>query len=135
MERQFTSTVFIIDKDKILLIFHRKFQKWLPPGGHMDANETPPQTAKREALEETGLHIEFFPQENIWINRWNAQSLERPYLCLLQEIPAFGNQPPHQHIDFIYLRLSYGRSNAAKSSGIIRHSMVYMGRNNGLNTR
>ncbi len=40
------------------LIFHRKLKKWLPPGGHIDPNEMPSETAIREAFEETGLEIE-----------------------------------------------------------------------------
>lgn len=108
MDKQFTSTVFIIENDKVLLVFHRKLQKWLPPGGHIDTNETPPVAAKREALEETGLEIELIPQENIWINQWNAKSFERPYMCLLEEVPAFGDHAAHQHMDFIYLARPIG---------------------------
>lgn len=108
MEKQFTASVYIIDKQKTLLIFHRKLKKWLSPGGHIEPNETPPEAAKREALEETGLEIEFIPQENIWINRWNANSFERPYLCLLEEIPAYGDKAAHQHIDFIYVAKAIG---------------------------
>lgn len=87
----------------------------------MDANETPPEAARREVFEETGLEIEFIKQENIWINRWNANSFERPYQCLLEEIPAFGDKPAHQHIDFIYIaRPSGGQvmQNHAETSGI-----------------
>lgn len=103
MEKQFTATVYILENDRVLLIYHKKMGKWLPPGGHMHQNELPAEAAKREALEETGLHIEIIPQENIWIKRWNASSIERPYLCLLEEIPAYGTSPAHQHIDFIYV--------------------------------
>lgn len=108
MERQFTATAYIVDQGKVLLIFHRKLQKWLPPGGHIDPNETPPQAARREAREETGLAIEFILDENIWIDRWNAKSFERPYLCLLEEVPAYGANPAHQHIDMIYLAKPVG---------------------------
>jgi 8-oxo-dGTP pyrophosphatase MutT (NUDIX family) len=103
MERQFTATVYIIDEGKVLLIHHRKLQKWLPPGGHLDPNELPSDGAKREALEETGYEIELYKDENVWIKRPNAKSFERPYLCLLEEIPAYGGRPVHQHIDMIYL--------------------------------
>ena len=103
MEKHFTATVYIIDNGKVLLIPHPKFNKWLPPGGHVELNETPPQCAIREALEETGLVIEIIPQENIWIDRWNATSFERPYMCLLENVPAQGSKAPHQHMDFIYL--------------------------------
>lgn len=103
--KQFTATSYIIDEDKqeVLLIYHKKLKKWLPPGGHIEANETPPEAAKREALEETGIAIEFIQQENIWIDRWNAKSFERPYLCLLEEIPSHGDTPAHQHMDLIYI--------------------------------
>lgn len=105
MERQFTATAYIIDRSwqKTLLILHPKLLKWLPPGGHIEPNETPPEAAKREALEETGLEIELISQENVWINRWNATSFERPYLCLLEEIPEHNGKVAHQHMDFIYL--------------------------------
>lgn len=103
MERHFTATTYIIQNGKVLLIPHAKLQKWLPPGGHVELNETPPECAKREAFEETGLEIEIIPQENLWVEHWNASSIERPYMCLLENIPEHGAKPAHQHIDFIYL--------------------------------
>ena len=108
MEKHFTATAYIISSGKVLLLFHNKIQKWLPPGGHLERNETPPMAARREVLEETGLEIEWISQENLWIDRWNAKSLERPYLCLLENIPAHGNTPEHQHIDFIYIAKPIG---------------------------
>ena len=63
MRRQFTATVYILHEFKVLLIFHRKLFKWLPPGGHVDENELPSDTAIREAREETGLEIELVSQE------------------------------------------------------------------------
>lgn len=103
MEKEFTASAYILHEQKILLLFHHKFQKWLPPGGHVEANETPAETAKREAKEETGLDIEFIKQENIWLNYWNAVSFDRPYFCLLGNIPAYKDRPAHQHMDFVYI--------------------------------
>lgn len=108
MDRHFTATAYIIWDGKVVLLLHPKLKKWLPPGGHLEANETPPECAKREALEETGLTIELVPQENLWINCWNAKSIERPYLSLLENIPAHGTTPAHQHIDMIYLAQPIG---------------------------
>lgn len=103
MEKHFTATTYIFFEKKTLLLFHLKLNKWLPPGGHIEENETPPEAARREALEETGLEISIISQENFWIQRWNAESFERPYLCLLENIPEHNGKNAHQHMDFIYL--------------------------------
>ena len=103
MIRQFTATVYILQDDKVLLLMHPKLKKWIPPGGHVEKSELPSECAKREALEETGLLVELIKDENIWLERWNASSFERPWLCLLENIPAHGTHPAHQHMDFIYL--------------------------------
>jgi 8-oxo-dGTP pyrophosphatase MutT (NUDIX family) len=108
MDKHFTATTYIFQNGKFLLLFHPKLKRWLPPGGHLELNETPPECAKREALEETGLEIELIRQENLWVNHWNAASIERPYLCLLENIPAHGDTPAHQHIDMIYLARPIG---------------------------
>jgi len=103
MDKEFTASVYIIYDCKVLLIFHEKFQKWLPPGGHVELNETPVEAAKREVKEETGLEIELILQENLWVHYGNAMSIERPYLCLLENIPQYKERPAHQHIDFVYI--------------------------------
>lgn len=103
MDRQFTATVYIFQENKVLLHLHEKLGKWLPPGGHLEANETPPEAARREAFEETGLEIDFIEQENLKIQAYNGVSFERPFLCLLENIPAHKDKPAHQHMDFIYL--------------------------------
>jgi ADP-ribose pyrophosphatase YjhB (NUDIX family) len=108
MKRDFTATTYIFEGDSILLIFHRKLQKWLPPGGHLNPNELPHEGAIREAKEETGIDVEIILDENTWVERWNASSFPRPYFCLLQEIPAFGDEPAHQHVDFSFIAKPIG---------------------------
>jgi ADP-ribose pyrophosphatase YjhB (NUDIX family) len=110
MEKQFTATVYILEEDKVLLLFHPKIKKWVPAGGHIEPNELPSECAIREALEETGLHIELIKDEHLWVDRWNAKSIERPWLCLLENIPPHNSQPAHQHIDFVYLARRIGGS-------------------------
>ena len=55
MRKDFVATGFIADKGQVLLILHRKLGLWLPPGGHIEKDETPEEALHREVLEETGL--------------------------------------------------------------------------------
>ncbi|HVW99128.1 MAG TPA: hypothetical protein VHA52_01595, partial [Candidatus Babeliaceae bacterium] len=45
---------------------------------------------------------------NLWVDFWNASSLERPYLCLLENIPPHGDKAAHQHMDMIFLAKPVG---------------------------
>jgi 8-oxo-dGTP diphosphatase len=42
----------------VLLVDHINAGLWLPPGGHVEADEHPAQTAEREAKEELGLSVD-----------------------------------------------------------------------------
>ncbi len=103
IKRHFTVTCYLIEEERVLLLYHPKHKKWLPPGGHLEENETPVEGLKREVLEETGLLIELFSDERLWIEEWNAKSMPRPYFCLLEKIPPHGNQTEHEHMDLIYV--------------------------------
>lgn len=47
---------------KILLVDHRKAGLWLPAGGHVELDEHPQETVKREVLEELFIQADFlFP--------------------------------------------------------------------------
>ena len=42
-------------RDRVLLVHHRKLDRWLQPGGHADGQTDVAAAALREAAEETGL--------------------------------------------------------------------------------
>jgi 8-oxo-dGTP pyrophosphatase MutT (NUDIX family) len=54
----FTVAIFVVLHRKLLLIHHRKLNKWLPLGGHIELDEDPEQAALREAKEESGFDVE-----------------------------------------------------------------------------
>jgi len=77
----------------VLLLHHRKLDRWLQPGGHGDPGETSgEQVALREAFEESGIAgLELHP------------SAPRPLDVDVHDIPARGGEPAHQHLDLRYL--------------------------------
>lgn len=46
---------YAVHRGRVLLVLHNRFEKWVPPGGHLQAGDTLSQTALREFQEETGL--------------------------------------------------------------------------------
>lgn len=59
LSRQYTASAYTIDfeNNEVLLVYNKKLEKWLQPGGHIIDLETPIETAIRETLEETGVNI------------------------------------------------------------------------------
>ena len=55
----FTATGIVFNSAKqVLMIFHKKLQVWLLPGGHIEENELPDDAVLREIYEETGVKAE-----------------------------------------------------------------------------
>jgi len=79
MSRHFCSSVFVINplNKKILLVKHNMFDKWVQPGGHIEDDEVPEETAVREVYEETGIKLnllgERFPREDDFIKPLGIQ--------------------------------------------------------------
>ena len=59
---------------KILLVDHIKAKLWLPPGGHVEINEHPKDTVKREIQEELFIKAEFFKEIPIFISLAKTQN-------------------------------------------------------------
>lgn len=109
MHRHFTATAFVIDShNRVLLLWHRRLGRWMPPGGHVDDDETPEDAAKRECKEETNLDVEIIgePEPDLFaLNPDEGRMLKKPLALLLEYIPACPerNEEAHQHMDFLYL--------------------------------
>jgi ADP-ribose pyrophosphatase YjhB (NUDIX family) len=54
----FTASGIVIEQGHLLLVNHRRIGAWVPPGGHIEADELPEECAAREILEETGVEVE-----------------------------------------------------------------------------
>jgi ADP-ribose pyrophosphatase YjhB (NUDIX family) len=56
----YTVSVFVVHRERVLLVDHKQLEKWLPLGGHIETGEDPEQAAHREVAEESGLEIEIY---------------------------------------------------------------------------
>ncbi len=104
-EKHYTSTVFIITKKtprRVLLVHHKKFDRWMPPGGHQEVDENPHESAIRETQEETGIDIRPYLSKPKSIDG-RAVSLPLPNFLLEEQIDAHKEQPSHYHLDMIYI--------------------------------
>jgi 8-oxo-dGTP pyrophosphatase MutT (NUDIX family) len=109
MQRHFTATAFVVDShNRVLLLWHKRLERWMPPGGHVDPDETPEDASARECKEETGLDVEIVgeSQENMFAhNPHEGRMLKKPFALLLENIPESRerNEPMHQHMDFVFI--------------------------------
>lgn len=89
--------------DRVLLLHHRKLDRWLQPGGHADPGETSgEEVALREAREETGIAgLLLHP------------TAPRPLDVDVHDIPARGDEPAHEHLDLRYLVVAPDGAEAA----------------------
>ena len=94
--------VFCVFQNTVLFRLHEKYGIWLPPGGHVELNETPEEAAVREVKEETGLDV------TLW-NGGTEISVDGPKIFSGSRellLPSFMNvhsvSPEHRHISMVY---------------------------------
>jgi 8-oxo-dGTP pyrophosphatase MutT (NUDIX family) len=92
LEGHLTASAWIVDTSRThaLLLHHRKLDRWLQPGGHVDGEADLLRAAEREAQEETGLRALHVADPEIF-------DVDRHH------IPARGTEPAHWHFDVRFL--------------------------------
>jgi 8-oxo-dGTP pyrophosphatase MutT (NUDIX family) len=92
----FTVAIFVVEDERVLLIHHRKLDKWLPLGGHIELNEDPEAAALREAQEECGLEVELLGERPPTTGP-GTRALIAPRFLDIHRI-----NESHEHIGMIY---------------------------------
>ena len=107
-----TSGVYLFHHDtdkgwRTGLIRHPVFDKWIQPGGHVEAHENPAQTALRELAEETGFtEARLLPPPGPATPKTADPHVPLPYWIMEHHVDG-DNQLglPHIHIDYKYVAL------------------------------
>lgn len=99
----FTTAVFIVNNGSVLLVNHPRYNKWLPPGGHIELDEDPEQALYREIKEETGLSVELLTTKPSLISA-GTKFMPTPNYMDVHEA-----NPPHKHIGLTYFATSKNR--------------------------
>src|SRR6478672_5737164 len=92
----FTVAIFVVSKGRVLVIHHRKLDRWLPLGGHIELDEDPEQAALREAKEESGLTVELLGERPPTTGP-GTRALIAPRFLDIHRI-----SDTHEHIGMIY---------------------------------
>jgi len=87
----FTASCYIVDDEgRLLLHHHRRLDRWLQMGGHVEGDEAPFDAALREGEEESGLRdLELAPATIVDLD--------------IHRIPAGKGEPDHDHYDVRYV--------------------------------
>ena len=99
----FCTDTYIVNNDAVLLRMHEKYKVWLTPGGHIELDEDPVQSALREVEEETGLKVTFLGQVQ------NIEGDKGKNLLAPRFINRHFINDIHEHISFIYFAMSKSR--------------------------
>lgn len=90
----FTASGFVLSPDRrsLLLIHHAKLDRWLQPGGHIEAADASAlEAARREVEEETAVRLEDSPAGPVIFD------------VDVHAIPVHGDAPAHLHFDIRFL--------------------------------
>ena len=87
-----TGSCFIVDpaSRRVLLHHHRRLDRWLQMGGHVEPGESAIEAALREGREESGL-------DDLVLLNDGAFDID------VHEIPAAKGEPDHSHFDIRYV--------------------------------
>jgi 8-oxo-dGTP pyrophosphatase MutT (NUDIX family) len=102
----FTVAPFIVFENKVLLVEHPRYSKWLNPGGHIELNEDTDEALFREIKEETG-----YDKKDLEVlgSKPNLESPGTKFLITPNFMDVHEANPPHRHIALVYfLKAKHG---------------------------
>jgi len=96
----FTVSVFVVYKNKVLLHLHDKYKIWLPVGGHIELEEDPNQAALREVKEEAGIAVALWDGNKKF--HYEGGQYKHKELIAPVALNRHHTSPEHEHVDLVY---------------------------------
>ena len=117
LEGHVTASALICDHnlEKVLLMHHKKLDKWLQMGGHADGHPIPSEVAAKEAEEESGLTGLKFLSVDRQLTSVGSDSELAPFDLDIHLIPERKGEPSHYHYDIRYLLMAPEGQKAVKN--------------------
>lgn len=106
----FTVAIFVVHQSRVLVIHHKKLQKWLPLGGHIELDEDPEQAALRETKEESGIDVDLIGERPPTTGP-GTRALIGPRFLDIHRI-----NETHEHIGMIYFARPKNQNAAAQTT-------------------
>lgn len=114
--KHFVVTGYLVYHRRVLLLFHRKLRRWLPPGGHVEEDEDPWTALVREFREETGLTVHPAARASRRGKERGVRLLPDPHHVQVERIDS-----QHDHVDLVYFcRRARGRLRRNPESEALR---------------
>lgn len=99
--RHFTASVYVVNDGATVLHEHDRLGITIPPGGHIDRDETPHEAGLREVREETGLEPSLI-DDTSEVPTPSGATLPQPRHQMIYDVDVHDGKVAHQHIDSIY---------------------------------
>ena len=96
----FIVSIFIVHRGRVLLVYHKKYNEWLPIGGHVELNQDPEIALYKEIREECGLKVRVLADKPS-ISHRGVKPILTPSYMDVHRISRV-----HKHIAFVYFGVS-----------------------------
>lgn len=110
----FVVSAFIVYDNKVLLVHHPRYDKWIPMGGHIELDEDPEEALFREIKEETSLEVE------ILASKPDVDQNDTKFILSPSYIDVHDASATHKHIALVY----FARAKNAKYVLSDEHSEI-----------
>ncbi len=116
MHKHATASTFLFTRQhggwRIGLIHHPRLHRWMLPGGHVEPQEHPAETALREVREETGWAAHLVNTHFGGLTD-AVPGVPVPVCIVEQHVPPESRHPhPHIHVDHLYVAVASGAAPA-----------------------